>query len=328
LNKDWGNIAPKKFRRKLVGITTGGVGGGQELAKIIAQGWKELDTYVDNLPNLFEFRPSMLPYCAVVALAEEPIVPLKWGKDFFFNSGTANHNLYQSWLPKLSWGKYLWGNWQCSECSTWTYHSYRKACPNCGNFNLAYREIEISFTHNGVTMVGHIDLVYWVPEQLPIIIDIKTARENRLDGNGLPFASNLHQIFAYCFLFEKNFNVTVSGIVLAYVPREIYSLEYDDFNASPTGYLWGAKYSDKIREMTETRLHKSFNGRNAELFIRQNGFNLSAAQALLKSRPCVTLRDYRDWEDSDMNCKCPHWVGDHCGANVAAIKELTSNLRG
>jgi hypothetical protein len=325
---DWNTIKPKRFRRKLIGVTTGGIGGGQEFSKIVAQGWKELDTFTGTKLNLFEFRPSALPYCPVVALGEANTIPLKWGEDFFFSSGNAAHTLYQKWLPQTGWGKYLWGNWLCGNCNTEIKHSYRVNCPNCSSPHLLYQEIELSFTHNNVTMLGHIDLIFWLPNGLIIIIDIKTVRESRLDGKGLPFSKHLHQIFTYSFLFERNFNAKVAGIVLAYVPREIYSLQYDDFNATPTAYLWGAEYSDKIRTLTQSRLYKSFNGRNAEQFIRQNGFNVAAAQEILKSRPCLTLRDYKDWEASDMNTKCPFWSGDHCGADINTIKTLAYHLGG
>jgi hypothetical protein len=81
MSSDWGTISPKRIRKKLVGVMTGGVGTGQEFAKELAVGWKQLDTQTVIKPNPFEFRPSKLPYCPVVALAESKIVETRWGED-------------------------------------------------------------------------------------------------------------------------------------------------------------------------------------------------------------------------------------------------------
>jgi hypothetical protein len=326
MSSDWGTISPKRIRKKLVGVMTGGVGTGQEFAKELAVGWKQLDTQTVIKPNPFEFRPSKLPYCPVVALAESKIVETRWGEDFFFNSGHAAHALYQRWLPLIPFGEYIWGNWQCEACNTEIKHSYKVNCPNCGNPHVLYTELELSLEYNNVVMLAHTDLVYWPPKLLPRIYDIKTCRENRLDGKGLPFNKHLHQIFTYSYLFEKHLGVQVAGIVLAYSPREMYSQEYDDFSATPTAYLWGAEWTERLRELTHERLHRAFNGRSAELYVRQNGFNVAAGQAILKSRPCTTLRDFKDWTTSNMNKKCKFWTDNHCSADLSAVKTLAYNL--
>lgn len=322
----WASI--KRSRSKVSGPALVVGGPDEHISNIVLEGWRQLSDNFVKLPDPHEFRSSLLPYCPILSLMVGNYKELCFGNDFYLVSGTAQHILYQRWLPFTKWGANIWGDWYCLDCKThYLQQIHPQKCQQCQSQNIIYVEIEVSLRQRLALLTGHLDLVYCLPDGV-IIIDIKTCMERRLNGSKLPYANHLHQIYSYCYMFEDNFRIPVHGLVLAYVPRELDNAGFtENFVAIPSTYLWGRTWDNKLRQITRQRLSRALAGRDAELQIRKNGLTITAVQTLIENRFCKSYKEARNWQDSNLNKSCKFWNGEVCrlASPLAIKKEMVDN---
>lgn len=263
-----------------------------------------------------EFRVSGLPYCSIKRVTERAPEGRAFASSFYFEVGTAIHELYQWAMPHSKYGGEVFGNWNCTRegCKNHVPNSTDKngrvhhgahwrLCTNPGNVcscgaPVAYVEVELKYRN----LSGHIDKMLMTPHGL-VIVDYKTCgqkyvEEKRYQGY-LPFAKNVEQIETYCALMWRLHRLRVVAYVLVYVGRDRPftqkwgSDEPPKPNHVPIFVEWTA---EKTRKKLEWIKQQSAARRAQVAFDRAGSLPeaKAAAAKMFELRPCQRRTDFHN----------------------------------
>lgn len=294
-----------------------------------------------------EFRMSSLPYCPLRFLEKERSPhEEKYTSDFYFETGTAHHNLWQKWLAiSRPLQPHMWGDWRCRKCGhagpRRSCHPTR-GCRRCGGNDWGYVEIELNW--DGLT--GHVDTILRLRNKgkkgkhkhCYVVVDYKSSfMDVSTDRSKYPLPVNLEQIQGYCAALKESMGVNVEGWILAYIDRR-RPLTSASALCIRTGVWTPAHHKAKLASVA--RAKKA----HASVLAYEARPTPSGLKRVIACRPCTTRAEFTTrmeaaftFEDSK---KCPHLAQctgknrtdasrlAYFGAHLAELEKAQSKLNG
>lgn len=196
--------------------------GKSEFMSVYRKVFDEVILFQKSDPSrLYNLRCSQLPYCprsVLINYATRPgLTSLDMGGSFYVSVGTAVHTVMQRYLSQS--GQFL-ADYECKECGTKYPLSHTTEC--CG-FPTEYEEVTIDVgTKKGRHGIqGHIDGIFRDSKGAYWIIDFKTASvAGATSKEKSPGEGYMRQVRAYAVLLRKQYNITVKGVMLIFIPRD------------------------------------------------------------------------------------------------------------
>lgn len=258
-----------------------------------------------------KLRVSGLPYCGLRHLYRRLIHPKQYynmGKSYYMDCGTLTHSAIQK---HLGFGNKIIGDWVCIEefCLGYRKFSSNCYCPACG-LVMEYKELEMKFDMYPYLSKFFIDGLFVSEDGSYWIIDYKTTNSKTCSiptkDSGLPYATNVAQIKAYCALIEKLHPIKIKGWLLCYVARD---------NPLTMLKVVGNTISNKEKSNVLNNLKKYNDQYKKVMFC--NSFK--TVKELYENKPCISEEYYRNNYATFDPCPFVHLCFDH----KMAMKELT-----
>lgn len=303
-----------------------------------------------------EFRTSAQPVCSLLRLLNGcPEGEESFQGDFYFRSGDAIHEVFQTHMPLADLkGARVWGQWRCRECKHTTERPDFKPlrCDACGadGEHLRYHEVTVGWSRRGwngagpdpAALSGHIDMILWVPNVGWILVDFKSTGVHYFEESRyaryLPFRKNVLQVESYCAMLRRCWDIDVCGYALVYFCRDQRGKMTGEGDAARNVVSWrrrvcAATWDDEVRAHREEWLNRIVEARVHEMRVREAVGEADgpsawrAADSLIQHRPCQAPSDYDAymsagwlkggcaWRDSSGRCTVT--AGDLVGAAVA-----------
>lgn len=308
------------------------------LSKVLANAFNH--EYPSGAELRDEFRVSGMPYCPILRafdVAGGEGETRAFEADFYFGAGNSIHANLQHHLPLIKkYGRDVFGDWECESCGkkwSWCKNPSRSKAKCCENHKVAYREVEISYTHNGVTISGHIDLMLWPEEFGLIVLDFKSMGNKYYEQphytKYLPFAKNVAQIEMYCLLLNLAKSLKVKAYSLVYIGRDWPSkMQKKKFKYPHVirTKVWTPKREKQLLEY----LHRVMDGRAGQAKLKKiNNSEVKAKAAIdiiVANRPCQRYSDYHINMDAAFFGaeKCPNL--ELCCGDKSGLKDIKKQL--
>lgn len=267
-----------------------------------------------------EFRTSAQPHCSLLRiLGGMPDGEDAFQSDFYFKSGDAIHEVFQTHMPLANLaGARVWGHWICSCGLTTEVPDFQPlACAGCGleGKRLRYGEVTVRWNRQGwngegddpAGMSGHIDMIIWHPEMGWLLIDFKSAglhyfTEARY-ASYLPFKKNVVQVESYCLMLKRCWGVDVTGYALVYFCRDQRGKLTGKGDDATVQVDWkmavrAREWSEEVAAERTLWLNRITEARAVELDFRAavGAADLEGAyreaSRLVAARPCQKRGDY------------------------------------
>lgn len=171
--------------------------------------------------RLYNLRCSQLPYCPRSVIFDYGLYgkyrPMDMSMAYYTSVGTTVHTVMQTFLAMT--GRFL-ADYSCGVCGKKYPLSHKHECCDTPT---QYDEVTIDvLTKKGKRGIqGHIDGIFKDKSGRYWIVDFKTttlaggAKKEKSPGEGYK-----RQIRAYAVLLRKQYNITVAGVMLVFIPRD------------------------------------------------------------------------------------------------------------
>jgi len=259
-----------------------------------------LQTLKRSSTRPIELRSSGLPFCPIRSfLLKKP--EESYEMDHYVSTGTAIHETLQKWSPRGDYSRFLFGNWECSECErAKTFCTLPKQCKCSPHAEWLYKEIHIQ--HKKLS--GHIDLIFQLGDKAPyryVVIDFKSTDMERKRSKiswdpSQPSSRNyVVQVRTYCTVLMLDYGLDVVGWILPSVNRAAPIRDAKDFH--PLAGEWNMKLSQRWVKFLDAANYDFIVLKRLMRHIRDD----NAAEAndwlneMISTRPCHSEADYKAW---------------------------------
>lgn len=303
-----------------------------QITSIVHEFMSAVITASNDTESYPEFRASAFPYCPLIAATTDFTGVEEYKSGFYFEVGTAIHNLLQHFSAFADCKPELFGNWECTSCKKLKTLRVKptKPCITCTsegkNCRWKYSEVEIKW--KGLS--GHVDTIirlwpeggrkYYIP------IDYKTTEfrfgGSNVDRKKFPYENNVIQLEVYCALLKELFNLNIAGWALIYAHRGRPLRGPSDYHIVPG--TWDEDSHDSMmRALTWAQKANSYASRIIKNRYEGKEIPEGALEKIVAMRPCKSIEKWESW----MKCafKYSEFTIDGEGACPHLTKCLGSN---
>jgi hypothetical protein len=307
-------------------------------------------------PREPKFRASELPFCPLLYVIDkaghDPTKPekIEYESGFYFNMGKAVHSLWQD-TAAIALPHGLIGDWECTKvikeiternitttirCNRVVHfcthdQAVRYSCPHqrtdCKHLQ-RYRELALD--QDGLS--AHTDFLYRGKRNKYDLVDFKTTGTFLFEkpkiaiGHGyFPSIKYFEQISTYAVMLEKEYNIVISTLTIAYVARH-RGVHAGEDQRTRALRLFTVKFTDRMRRNRKRNMRryvKQYKVARRWLDTKPRQRH-KITRELFDIRPCHSHKDYHNKMAWAFMSKTPC---EHHKSGACYNREMLSTLK-